>query len=173
MAITQSPLEVIAKGVVAGLIGTLAMDLVWYSRYRKSGGEDSFARWDLAADVEDYDHASAPAQVGKRIAEGLLQTELDPKTARPMTNIVHWATGAGWGAAHGVVNGSMAAPTALSGLVTGAVAWATSYATLGPIGVYKPIWEYDAATLWKDLSAHLAFGATTGVMFRLLFKSSE
>ena len=169
----QTPLGVIVRGVVAGLAGTLAMDLVWYSRYRKSGGEDSFVRWDLAAEVSDYENAPAPAQVGKRVAEGLLQTELDPKTARPMTNLVHWATGAGWGAAHGILHGSMSAPKALGGVLTGSVAWATSYATLGPIGIYKPIWEYDAATLWKDLSAHLVFGLTTGVMFRLLLASSD
>ena len=170
MTTSQTPIGVIVRGVAAGLVGTLAMDLVWYSRYRKAGGGDGFARWDLAADVKDYEDAPAPAQVGKRIAEGLLQTDLDPRTARPMTNVVHWATGAGWGAAHGVVNASMPAPKVLGGLLTGAVAWATSYATLGPIGIYKPIWEYDAATLWKDLSAHLAFGLTTGVMFRLLSK---
>jgi len=23
------------------------------------------------------------------------------------------------------------------------------------LGVYKPIWEYDARTIWQDLSAHL------------------
>ncbi len=169
----ETPIRAIAKGVTAGLVGTLAMDLVWYSRQRRSGGDQSFIEWDLAAGVEDYDDAPAPAQVGKRIVEGLFDTQLDPKTARPMTNLVHWATGAGWGAAHGIVHGSTGVPKALGGLLTGAIAWATSYATLAPAGIYKPIWEYDAVTLWKDLSAHLVFGLTTGVVFRLLAKSSD
>lgn len=164
----DTPLAAILKGAVAGIAGTLAMDLVWFSRYRKSGGEQTFVEWDLASDVDGYDNASAPAQVGKRVVEGLLQTELDPKTAAPMTNLVHWATGAGWGVAHGVVHGSMANQRALGGLVTGAGAWGTSYATLAPMGLYKPIWEYDAKTLWQDLSAHLVFGLVTGIVFKLL-----
>jgi len=28
------------------------------------------------------------------------------------------------------------------------------------LGVYKPIWEYDARTIWQDLSAHLVYGET-------------
>lgn len=169
----ETPLSAIVKGAVAGIVGTLAMDLVWFARYRKSGGDQSFIEWDLASGTEGYEDASAPAQVGKRVVEGLFQVELDPRTAGPMTNIVHWATGAGWGAAHGIVHGSMARPSSLGGLVTGAVAWGTSYATLAPIGLYKPIWEYDAGTLWKDLSAHLVFGLTSGIVFRLVSNSSD
>ena len=33
--------------------------------------------------------------------------------------------------------------------------------------LYKPMWEYDAATLARDLSAHLLYGATTAVVFRI------
>lgn len=168
----ETPLSALLKGMTAGLVGTLAMDLVWHARYRKSGGEQNFVEWDLAAGVDDYENAPAPAQVGRRIVEGFFDTELDPKTARPMTNVVHWATGVGWGAAHGVVHGSMAAPKALAGVLTGVGAWATSYATLVPAGIYKPIWEYDAATLWRDLSAHLVFGLATGITFRYLVRRS-
>lgn len=169
----QTPIGAILKGAVAGVLGTLAMDLVWFARYRTSGGDQSFVKWDLASDVEDYEHASAPAQVGRRLAEGLLEKELDPKTAAPMTNLVHWATGAGWGMAHGIAHGSMAKQATLGGFLTGAVAWGTSYATLAPMGLYKPIWEYEMETLWKDLSAHLVFGLTTGVVFKLLSRSTD
>jgi hypothetical protein len=34
--------------------------------------------------------------------------------------------------------------------------------------LYKPIWEYDAKTLAKDLSAHFAYGLGTAATFRLL-----
>ena len=33
--------------------------------------------------------------------------------------------------------------------------------------IYKPIWKYDAKTLARDLSAHLAYGAGTGAAFWL------
>jgi hypothetical protein len=38
---------------------------------------------------------------------------------------------------------------------------------LAPLGIYKPITEYDRATLWKDLSAHLVFGTALGVTLSL------
>ena len=34
---------------------------------------------------------------------------------------------------------------------------------LSRLGIYKPITEYDAKTLWKDLSAHVVFGSAAGV----------
>ena len=40
--------------------------------------------------------------------------------------------------------------------------------SLPPKWLYKPIWEYDAKTLAKDLGAHIAYGAGTAGAFRLL-----
>ena len=56
----------------------------------------------------------------------------------------------------------------MTAAATGAGAFANSYATLGAIGVYEPIWAYSLATLSKDLTAHLAFGIATGLTFRTL-----
>jgi len=56
--------------------------------------------------------------------------------------------------------------------MTGAGAFTNSYATLGALGVYEPIWEYDRETLLKDLSAHLVFGLGTGLAYRALADSS-
>ena len=39
-----------------------------------------------------------------------------------------------------------------------------------PGGLYKPIWEYDAKTLARDLTARLAYGTGTGAAFWLLTK---
>jgi hypothetical protein len=46
--------------------------------------------------------------------------------------------------------------------------WTGDYVVLPLMGIYKPIWQYDARTLADDLSAHLVFGATTAAAFRLL-----
>jgi hypothetical protein len=45
--------------------------------------------------------------------------------------------------------------------------WLQSYAVLVPAKLYKPMWEYDAKTLWEDLSAHLVYGLTTATAFRV------
>lgn len=163
-----TPLGAVTKGAVAGAVGTLAMDGVWYRRYRRGGGEQPFGEWELASGVEGYEEASAPAQLGKRLVGGLLQQELAPETARPMTNVVHWATGLAWGALHGIVAGSTRSYRPALGPLTGVAAWAAGYAVLGPAGIYRPFWEYDSATLGKDLGAHLVFGLVTGVVFGAL-----
>lgn len=163
-------LKASTKGAVAGLVGTLAMDAVWYRRYRRDGGEDGFVAWETSAGTESYDEAGAPAQVGKRIAEAALHRDLPPSSARTMNNVVHLATGAGWGAAHGLAARRRDALPRTAGLLTGAAAWGTSYALLAPAGVYKPIWAYPLSVLWKDLSAHLVFGAATGVAASALMR---
>ena len=63
-------------------------------------------------------------------------------------------------------------PQAVYGLPFGAAVWVSGYAVLPEGGLYKPIWEYDAPTLARDLSAHLAYGATTGTAFRLLTRAA-
>jgi hypothetical protein len=163
-----SPGEAIVKGALAGLAGTLAMDALWYRRHRRDGGDDRFIDWEFSAGTTSYEQAGAPAQVGKRLAEGFLQRELPPESAGTMNNAVHWSTGALWGAVHGIVTTSLSAPRVRHGFATGVTAWAGSYATLAPAGVYQPIWKYPASVLWKDLSAHLVYGLGTGAAFAAL-----
>lgn len=158
----------ILRGAAAGLLGTLAMDALWYARYRRGGGEDSFWDWERSAGTTAYDEAGAPAQVGRRIVEGYLQRPLPPASAAPMNTVVHLLTGVGWGVAHAVVTTSTPAPQAASGPLTGVAAWGASYALLAPAGIYEPIWTYSRDELWQDLSAHLLFGLGTGAAFGAL-----
>lgn len=161
----------VARGVAAGLAGTLAMDLLWWSRYRRGGGEDGFREWEFATGTASFDEASAPAQVGRRAAQ-LVGVDLPDEFAGPTTNVVHWLTGVGYGTAHGVLNDGRRRPL-LGGLLTGLGAFANSYASLGALGVYEPIWEYDGPTLAKDLGAHLLFGTTTGLTYAALSPRSD
>lgn len=169
MSSKSSPLGTVLRGVAAGAVGTLAMDLVWYARYRRGGGEDSFVDWEFSASTKSWEDAGAPAQVGKRVMEGLLQRELPDEAAAMTNNAAHWATGLGWGALYGLVAGSaVRAPSPAAGAALGAAAFATSYAVLPAAKLYRPIWEYDVKTLAKDLTGHLVFGLGTAALFRSL-----
>lgn len=161
----------IARGKLAGAVGTVAMDSLLYWRYRRAGGEDGFADWEFATGVKDWSSASAPAQVGKRLAADLLHWELPPEAAAPTTNIVHWATGIGWGGMYALATRSKQPHHLVPGLLFGAGVWATSYAVLPRFGVYQPIWEYDGDVLWRDLSAHLVYGVVTAAAFRALSRA--
>lgn len=155
----------IVRGAIAGAVGTLAMDLVWYRRYRRGGGDESFPDWEFATEVTSFEGASAPGKVGKRIADAV-GVELPDRAAAATTNVMHWLTGLGYGAGHALL--AHRRGFLRGGALTGAGAFTNSYATLGAIGVYEPIWKYDVETLAKDLSAHLVFGLATGTTYRLL-----
>jgi hypothetical protein len=78
---------------------------------------------------------------------------------------MHWGYGVGWGALYGLVAGSVCPPPIQAGLVFGATVWTGDYVTLPLAKLYQPIWEYDAATLARDLSVHLVYGVATAVAF--------
>jgi hypothetical protein len=162
-----TPLGAVVGGAVAGAAGTVAMDSLWYYRYRKGGGKEPFLAWEFSVGLKDWDDAPAPAQVGRRIYEGLFQTQLPPESAALTNNVMHWLYGLGWGAAYGIVAGTV--PIRIRhGLGFGALVWSSGYVVLPLAKLYKPIWEYDLRTLGKDLSAHLVFGLGTATAFRLL-----
>lgn len=155
----------LVTGALAGATGTLAMDLVWYRRYRRAGGEDGFGDWEFATSTASFDEASAPGQAGKRLAD-LVGLDLPEEQAGLTTNVMHWLTGVGYGIAHSVLQGRRG--PLLGGALSGAGAFANSYATMGAMGIYEPIWTYDRDTLLQDLSAHLVFGIATGLTYRIL-----
>jgi uncharacterized membrane protein YagU involved in acid resistance len=149
------------RAVIAGAVGTLAMDALLYQRYRSQGGSDSFIGWEFGGPAATFSEAGAPAQIGEALASRF-DIKLPESSARLTNNVVHWATGIGWGVVHSVVRTVTPMATLASGVAAGAAAFGSSYAVLPRMGIYKPLSEYDGETLWRDLSAHLVYGAATG-----------
>ncbi|MGH9088085.1 MAG: hypothetical protein ACRDYZ_08225 [Acidimicrobiales bacterium] len=165
----RTPLGTIIRGALAGAVGTAAMDLVQYAQYRAGGGEDELVHYEFGA-VKDWDSAPAPAQVGKRVVEGLFRSELSDGVANRVNNVVHWAYGTGWGAVYGVLAGSAARPRSGWGPLFGTVQWLSDYVVLPPTGLYQPITEYGAKTLSKDWASRLVYGTTVAVVWRVLVR---
>jgi hypothetical protein len=163
-----TPIGAVARGVLAGAAGTVAMDLLLYARYRRGGGQDPLPGWEFSASVERWEDAPAPAQVGRRLYEGFFQRTLPDSRARLVNNITHWGYGISAAAGYGLMAGSIRDPRIAYGPLFGAAVWATGYAVLPAAGLYKHITEYDRVTLAKDLSAHLLYGLTTAAAFRVL-----
>jgi hypothetical protein len=153
--------------LLAGAVGTLAMDTLLYVRYRRGDGKSGFFRWEFSADVLSWDQAPAPAQVGKRLYEGLFRRELPDHRAALVNNLMHWGYGIANAVPYAVLAGSAPGTKVRYGAPFGAGVWATSYVVLPAAGLYKPIWEYESPILAKDLSAHLVYGLTTAAVFKL------
>jgi hypothetical protein len=164
----MTPLGAVARGLVAGAAGTVAMDALLYARYRRGHGDEGFEPWESSSGLDSWEQAPAPAQVGKRLVEGLFDRKLSPKRARLVNNITHWAYGILGGVQYGIVAGSLPTPRIRYGLPFGAGVWAAGYVVLPAAKLYQPIWDYDRVTLTKDLSAHLVYGLGTATTLRLL-----
>ncbi|HXW43814.1 MAG TPA: hypothetical protein VEL03_03445 [Streptosporangiaceae bacterium] len=162
-----TPLGAVVGGIAAGAAGIVSMDAVRYLRQRREGTEQSPLSWEFAP-VRSWEDAPDPGKVAKRVLEGFLQREIPDRWAWLISTVMHWGYGSAWGSAYGVLVGSLRKAGPLYGLPFGALVWISGYLVLPEAGLYKPIAEYDAKTLGRDLSAHLAFGAGTGAAFWLL-----
>jgi Protein of unknown function (DUF1440) len=164
----MTPVGAVARGLAAGAVGTLAMDLLLFARYKRGDGKSSLREWELSEGIESWEQAPAPAQVGRRLVEGLFQRTLPDRWAPLVNNITHWGYGIVNGAPYGLVVGSLPGSRVWFGLPFGAGVWGSGYVVLPAMGLYQQIWEYDRRTLANDLSAHLVYGLTTAAAFRLL-----
>ena len=157
-----------AAGALAGGVGTAAMDLLLYARYRRRDGKEDLWQWESASDVMTWDDASAPGQLARKSLRRVTGGEPPNEWARPATNLVHWATGVGWGVLYGAFAGALSGHGRAKALALGPVVWLSGYVVLPLAKVYEPIWKYDARTLLDDLSAHLVYGTVTSAVFRML-----
>jgi hypothetical protein len=159
----------IARGVAAGAVGTLAMDAVWYSRYRRGGGESRFADWEVTAEVDSWEQAPAPGQMGGKLLELVTGRAVPVERAPAISNTMHWVYGSSWTAAYGAL---LPRRPWWGGPAFGALVWSSGYVILPLAGIYEPIWRYDLTTLAKDLSAHLVFGTTADGALRVLLRGA-
>ncbi len=159
----QTPLGTVARGLVAGLAGTVAMTGYQLAVAKLRGQENKKPhRW---AD------APVPAQLAKRVSEGVFEHKVTLKDAPKLTNLVHYAYGTGWGAVYGLAQGTLHAPTLAHGLGFGTAVWGTAYAVLPPTGLYEPPWRYPVKELALDLSYHLVYGVAVAGAYRALDRS--
>ena len=154
------------RGGLAGAVGTLVMDRLWFARYRRRGGQGPFHEWEVTSDVQRWEDAPAPGRIGRKIVERATGRDVPVERAAALTNVLHWAYGVSWAAAYGLL-ARPGRPLWL-GPAFGAAVCSSDYVTLPLAGVYEPIWKYDARTLYEDLSAHVLFGTVADVALRLL-----
>ncbi len=158
----------LVQGAIAGALGTLAMDALWYRRYLGEGGESGVLAWEFGSKPSSWEDAPAPARAG-RVFAAKLGYDVPIEHAGGLTNLMHWAYGPAWGAQFAAIAvACRRRPGAASGLAFGTLVWASDYVTLPLLGVYEPIWRYPPSALLEDLTAHLLFGLGTVAALRLI-----
>jgi hypothetical protein len=150
-------MKLLTRGLLAGAAGTAAMTVHQTLRPRGGdpGGEPS------------WDDAPAPAQVARRLIEGLFRVQVPARRILLLTNAAHWLYGTGWGLVYALAADGADEPL-WAGPAFGTAVWAMSYVQLVPMGIYEPPWKYSAAVLADDLGYHLTFGTATALAHRAL-----
>ena len=150
---TTTPLGTLGKGLAAGVAGNAAMTGAQMAYLKATGGEDS----------------TVPAQVGKRIIEGVLQRGPVPDSRIPLlNNAVHWLYGTSWGAVYGLVAGSLGPRAPRAGLAFGLAVWGASLVQLPAMKLAPPVWEYPPSSLAPDVGFQLVYGVAVAGAFRAL-----
>jgi hypothetical protein len=163
---TPTPLAALRRGLLAGVAGTAAMTAWQELSAKLTAADDQEPR---QQPDDPWEQASAPAQVARRIIEGVFKREASPALIPVLTHATHWAYGTTWGGVYGLVAGSTARRRPLRrGLAFGTAVWAMSYVQLVPMGLYEPPWKYPPKDLAMDLSYHLVYGAAAGLAYRVL-----
>jgi hypothetical protein len=162
----MTPLGAISRGLVAGAIGTAAMD--GYQRLAGALRNSDSSSSDESNGPKDWSKAPAPAQVGRRIIKGVFKRDVSADHIALLTNAVHWAYGISWGALYGILQASIRGNAMARGVAFGTGVWGTAYVVLPAMKLYKPMWEYPPKTLVVDLSYHLAYGIGVAGAYRVL-----
>jgi hypothetical protein len=166
-------LRTLTAGLAAGLVGTTAMtalqELMAARRRRArgatggngSGPDDPWAR------------APAPAQLARIVVRSATGRDVPAERIPLFTNAVHWGYGTSMGVLYGIVQRTREGSPLVRGPLFGLGVWASSYATLVPLGLYKWPWHYRAGAIAKDLSYHLVYGSGVAAGYRLAGRSGR
>jgi len=164
-------LRTITAGVAAGLVGTTAMTAlqeVMAARRRRDragmGGNGS-------QPDDPWAKAPAPAQLARMVIQGATGHDVPAERISLFTNAVHWGYGTSMGVLYGLVQRTRKGSPLVRGPLFGLGVWASSYATLVPLGLYQWPWHYRAGAIAKDLSYHLVYGSGVAAGYQLAGRS--
>ncbi|WP_328773619.1 hypothetical protein [Streptomyces sp. NBC_00286] len=149
-------MQPVTKGLLAGAVGTIALNLTTYG--------DMLLRGRASSDV--------PTQVADRLADriGVDLGDGEAKSNREQAagTFLGYVTGLGVGAAYGLLRrGSGALPAWAVGPLLGAAAMAGSDAPAAALRVTDPA-SWDLTSWASDVVPHLVYGLTTASVYQVL-----
>ncbi len=147
-----SPLGAVARGLLAGAAGTALMTAVQTA----------------VAKARDQEASTTPAEVGRRVIEGVLHREVGEDKTGLLNNAMHWSYGTSWGAVYGLAQGTLHARAPRHGLAFGTAVWSASLIELPAMQLAPPVWEYPPAELALEVGYHLVYGLGVAGAYALL-----
>lgn len=88
----------LARGSLAGFVGTSLMDALLYRRYKASGGRSRLARWEFSVTSQSWENAPAPARLANLVAKSVTGRQIPVRYVGLANNLMHWGYGSSMGA---------------------------------------------------------------------------
>jgi len=145
-------------------MGRAAADVGIGSAAGLAGTAASTASPMLESKLRGRGESQAPAEAAQK-ALGVEATS-EQSRAR-FSTLVHWAHGAGWGAARGLLDAAGLAPAAATA-THAALLWGTEQAMLPSLKLAPPPTEQNAAEPAVDGAHHLLYAVATGAAYARL-----
>ena len=139
----------IARGLVAGAIGTAAMTVSSTLEMRLRGREPS----------------TAPADAAMKLLG--IEGFCDDGAKSRFSNAVHWAYGTAWGVPRALLEAAGLDPAAATAAHGGAL-WGSEQVMLPALGVVPPLWEWGAVEVAVDALHHLLYSVAASVAYEAL-----
>jgi hypothetical protein len=150
-------------GAASGVVASWAMEQA-QARIMAIGSEATKQRERRAqGDMEPATYRAAEA------AAHALGASIPEDRKRMAAEVVHYATGAVWGALFGVVAPRVPVPAIVAGAAWGTLVWLLNDELFVPaLGLSRPAARYPASTHAKAFASHLVYGAATDAGYRAL-----
>jgi hypothetical protein len=104
-----------------------------------------------------------------QLAARALGREIPADRKNAAGEVVHYGTGAAFGALFGIAARRLGVPALVGGALFGVAIWlANDEGVVPALGLSRRPWDYPASTHVKALASHLVYGTATGAGVRLL-----
>ena len=148
---SESPLSAAARGLAAGVAGTVAMTVAQSAYYQ----------------LTDARPSDAPLKVAQKVVKV-------PREHRAMVNTgMHVLYGSSWGIPFGVLAGTRGSQPEPAGVAFGLAVWGASLAQLPALGLAPPPWNQSPRALATDAGFHVIYGLGAAAALRALSPSSH
>jgi hypothetical protein len=142
----------VARGLLAGAIGTAAMTVASTVEQRLRGRKAS----------------TAPADAAMKVLG--IESFCDDAAKSRFSNAVHWAYGSTWGVPRALLDAAGLDPAAATA-AHGAALWGSEQVMLPALGVAPPLWEWGVAEIAIDALHHAVYTVATSVAYAMTASS--
>lgn len=146
---TNDPLAAVARGMLAGAVGTIAMTISERLEMAVTGREGS----------------QVPGEVAAHLLPG--KDPGTPSDVEQLNTPMHWAHGIGMGAVRGLLDvGGVTGPAATAAHF--ALLWGSDATLYRALGVADVPWRWSADELAADVLSKGVYAAVTGAVYDAL-----